>query len=93
MYEKCFYFLLTPRFSGKMVFLRKLKLIYPSTPAALEQLFSPYLFNFIQKNVSPTPIQKRGQRLCSQCKRLERRDSKVGTILYDRFLIYRTVKS
>ena len=80
-------------FSGKMVFLRKLKLIYPSTPAALEQLFSPYLFNFIQKNVSPTPIQKRGQRLCIQCKRLERRDSKVGTILHDRFLIYRTVKS
>ena len=32
MYEKCFYFLLDSSFSGKMVSLRKLKLIYHSTP-------------------------------------------------------------
>ena len=42
--------LLNSSFSGEMMFLRKLKLIDLSTPAGLEQLFSPYLFNFIQKN-------------------------------------------
>ena len=31
----------------------------------LQQLFSPHLFNFIQKIVSPIPILKRGQKLHS----------------------------
>ena len=37
----------------------------PVSPPALQQLFNPHLFNFIQKTDSPTPIHKRGQRLHS----------------------------
>ena len=61
MYEKCFYFLLNSSFSGKMVFLRKLKLIYPSNSPALQQLFSPHLFNFFKKKkkmLAPTQFKK-----------------------------------
>ena len=38
---------------------------HPTPPPALQQLFNPHLFNFIQKTDSPTPIHKRGQRLHS----------------------------
>ena len=48
MYEKCFYFLLNSGFSEKMTFLRKLK---PQHPPALEQLFRPHIFNFLQKKL------------------------------------------
>ena len=40
-----------------MVFLRKLKLIYPSNSPALQQLFSPHLFNFIKKKKTLAPTQ------------------------------------
>ena len=50
MYEKCSYFLLNSGFSGKIVFLRKLKLIYSNNSSALQQLLSSYLFKFFQKN-------------------------------------------
>ena len=57
MYEKCFYFLLNSSFSRKKVFLRKLRENHlPQHPQALQPLFSPYLFNFIQKIFGPTPI-------------------------------------
>ena len=61
-------------FSGKMVFLWKLKLIYPNTP----------------QHYNNSPISRRGQRLCILCESLQRRENKVITILYDRFFIYRT---
>ena len=57
MYEKCFYFLLKSSSSGKMVFLRKLKLIYPGTPS-ITTIIHTHLFNFIQKIFSPTPFKK-----------------------------------
>ena len=77
-----------------MVFLRKLKLIYPSIPpTVLQQLFNPHLFNVIQKMFSHTPILERGKRLCILYERLQRRDNKVINILYDRLFIYTTVKS
>ena len=37
--------------------LRKLKLIYPSNSPALQQLFSPHLFNFIKKKKTLAPTQ------------------------------------
>ena len=57
MYEKYFYFLLNSSFSREKVFLRKLRGNHlPQHPQALKQLFSPFLFNFIQKNFGSTPI-------------------------------------
>ena len=44
-------------------FSKKIKAHFPQHPAALQQLLSPHLFNFIQKFFSPIPIQKREQRL------------------------------
>ena len=49
--------LLNSRFSRKMVFLIKLKLVYPSNSPALQQLFSPHLFNFIKKKKTLAPTQ------------------------------------
>ena len=72
IYEKCFYFLLNSSFSGKIIFLRKLKLIYPSMPPHHYNNCSVTLiFNFLLKIVSPTPILKIWHRLY---------------ILYERFL-------
>ena len=48
-----------------------------SEKTGLQQFFSPKLFNFIKKLYG----------------RLQRTDNKVIAVLYDRFLIYRTVKS
>ena len=56
MYEKCFYFLLNWSFSGKMVFLRKLKLIYSSTPQHYKTVRPPSFLILFKKIVSPTPI-------------------------------------
>ena len=83
----------------KIKFLRKngvsekIKAHLPQHLQALWQLFSLHLFNFIQKNCLPKFLWKRGQRLCILYERLQRRDNKVIVILYDRFFIYRTVKS
>ena len=47
---KCFYFLLNSSFLGKKVFLRKsIENHLPQHLEAVQQLFSPQLFNFIQK--------------------------------------------
>ena len=43
----------------------KIKSHLPQHLPGLQQLFSPHLFNFIQKIVSPIPILKRGQKLHS----------------------------
>ena len=43
-----------------MVFLGRLRLI-TQYPQALQQLFSPHLFNFIQKRFIPTPIKKKSR--------------------------------
>ena len=80
--------LLNSSFSGKMVFLRKLKLIYLSTPS-VTKIVQSLPFAFYWKNLlAPPPIYKRGQRLCILYEGLQRRDNKVITILHDRFLIY-----
>ena len=71
----------------------KIKAHLPQHPSALQQLFSPHLFNFIQKKISPKRILKKRQRLCILYDRLQRTDNKVIAIPYDRFFIYRTVKS
>ena len=41
-----------------MLFLGKLKAHLPQHPQALQQLFSPHLFNFIQKIFRSTPFKK-----------------------------------
>ena len=78
-------------FSIKMVFLKKLKLIYPSTSQDYNCSAPTFLFLF-KKLLAPSPFKKEG-RNCILYQRLQRRDNKVITILYDRFFIYRTVKS
>ena len=46
------FYYINSSFSGKMVFLRKLKLIYPSPPSPqhYNNCSVPHLLNFIQKN-------------------------------------------
>ena len=44
------------KFPWKNGFYKKIKAPLPQHPSALQQLFSPHLFNFIQKIFRPTPI-------------------------------------
>ena len=66
---------------------------FSPAPPSIHQLFSPQLFNFIQNIFSPTPILKRGQRLCILYERYKGEtiwqyyDRDNITILYDRFSI------
>ena len=87
MYEKCFYFLSNSHFSRKVVFQRKLKSIYPSTPR-----ISPTFLILFKKLLAPPPFKKECRNYILY-ERLQRRDIKVISILYDRFFIHRTVKS
>ena len=93
MYEKCFYFLLYKfKFLWKNGVSEKIKAHLPQQHPALQQLFAPTFLISFKKIVGPTPTE-RGQRLCILYDRLQRRDNKVITILYDRFYIYKPVKS
>ena len=56
MYEKCFYFLLNSSFPEKMVFMRKLKLIYPSTSQYYNN-FSATTFLILFKTILDPPPQ------------------------------------
>ena len=58
MCEKCFYFLLNSSFSRKMVFLRKLKLIYPSTPQHYINCSAPIFEILFKKFLDPSPLKK-----------------------------------
>ena len=60
MYEKCFYFFLNSSFLGKMVFLRKLKLITISTCQHYNNCSVPTFTNFIQKILVPPPFKIMG---------------------------------
>ena len=53
MYEKCFYFLLNSSFPGKMVFMRKLKLIYPSTSQHYSNCSAPTFLILIKRFLDP----------------------------------------
>ena len=53
---KCYCFLLNSSFSGKMVFLRKLKLIYPKITHHYKKCSVLTFLILIKKIVSPTPI-------------------------------------
>ena len=75
---------------GKIVFLRKLKLIYPCNSQHQNNGSAPTFSILFKKIVNPTRIQKRRQRLCILDERLKRND-RGDTILYGGFLIYRTV--
>ena len=90
MHEKCFYFLLNSSFSKKNGFLRKLKPIYRSTPQYYNNCSAPTFLILFKKLLAPTSFKKEG-RNCILYERLQRRDNKVITILYDRFFIYRTL--
>ena len=61
MYEKCIYFLLNSSFSGKMVFLRKLKLIYPSTSQDYTNCSAPTFLILLKKFLDPSPFKKEGR--------------------------------
>ena len=78
MYEKYFYLLLNSSFLGKMVFLRKLKLIYHNT---CQHYNNCWAHTF-----------QRGQRLYILYKRLQRKDNKVITILHDKFFYLQNCK-
>ena len=59
---------------------------------ALQQLFSPHLFNFIEKFSAPPQFKKEGRDYIFYMKDFKG-ETIVVTILYDRVFIYRTVKS
>ena len=88
MYEKCFYSLLNSDFSGKIVFLRKLKLIYPSIPPPQHYNNCSTLIFLIlfKKLIALPPFTKEG-RDCILYERLQKRDNKVIAILYERVFI------
>ena len=58
------------KFLWKNGLSEKIKAHLPKHLPALQQLFSPHLSNLFKKIVTPTPIQKRGQRLCILYERL-----------------------
>ena len=61
MYEKCFDFLLNSSFSGKMVFMRKLKLIYPSTSQHYNNCSARTILVLFKKFLDPPPFKKQGR--------------------------------
>ena len=61
MYEKCFYFLLNSSFSGQMVFLRKLKLIYPSIPKDYNNCPAHTFLILFKEFLDPPPFKKEGR--------------------------------
>ena len=61
MYEKCFYFLLDSSFSGKMVSLRKLKLIYHSTPQHYNNCSMTTFLILFKKFLDSPPFKKEGR--------------------------------
>ena len=61
MYEKCFYFLLNSSFPGKMVFMRKLKLIYPSTSQHYSNCSAPTFLILFKTFSDPSPFKKEGR--------------------------------
>ena len=58
MYEKCFYFLLNSSFSGKIVFLRKLKFMYLSTPQHYNNCSAPTFLILFKNVLAPPPFKK-----------------------------------
>ena len=61
MYEKCFYFLLNSIIPGKMVFMRKLKLIYPNTSQHYNNYSAPTFLILFRKFLDPPPFKKEGR--------------------------------
>ena len=61
MFEKCFYFLLNSSFPGKMVFVRKLKLIYPRTSQHYSNCSAPTFLILFKKNLDPPSFKKQGK--------------------------------
>ena len=61
MYEKCFCFLLHSIFSGKMVFLGKLKLVHPSTPKHYSNCSAPTFLILFKNVLAPPPFKKKGR--------------------------------
>ena len=55
MHEKCFYFLLNSSFPEKMVFMRKLKLIYLSTSQHYNNCSAPTFLILFKKFLDPPP--------------------------------------
>ena len=75
MYEKCFDFLLNSSFSGKMVFMRKLKLIYPSTSQHYNNCSAPTFLILFKKFLALPPFKKEGRDYAFYM-----REYKIGTI-------------
>ena len=61
MYEKCFSSLLHSSFSGKMVFLGNMKLIYPSTPKHNNNCSAPTFLILFKKILAPPLSKKEGR--------------------------------
>ena len=69
----------------------KIKAHLPQHPQHYNNCSAPTFLILFKKLLAPPSFKKEG-RNCILYERLQRRDNKVITILYDRFLIYRTVK-
>ena len=56
-----FLFFIKFKFLWKNVFSEKIKAHLPQHPSALQQLFSPHLFNLFKKFLDPSPFKKEGK--------------------------------
>ena len=74
-----------------MVFMRKLKPIYASTSQDYNNCSAPTFLILFKKLLRPSPFKKEG-RNCIIYHRLQRRDNKVITVLYDRFFYLQNCK-
>ena len=61
MHEKCFYFLLNSGFPGKMVFIGKLKLIYPTTSQHYKNCSAPTFLILFKRFLDLPPFKKEGR--------------------------------
>ena len=61
MYEKYLYLSSNSNLLGKMVFLRKLKLIYPSTPQNYNNCPVPTFLILFKNILAPNPFEKKGR--------------------------------
>ena len=85
---RTFLLLINFKFLWKKGVSEKIKARLPQHPQALQQLFSPHFFHFIQKIFSLLPILKRGQRLCIRYERFKGETTKLLPFYMTNFFIY-----
>ena len=89
-----FFLFITLKFLWKNGVFGKIKAHLPQHPQALQQLFSLHFLVLIKKFLAPPPFKKEGREYAFYVRDYKWEAIKLlYTIQYDRFFIYRTVKS